>query len=265
MRAYGALFAARLRTLLRYRAAAWAGVGTQVVFGVVLIATREAFYRVSDAPAPMRWEQVVSYSWLAQAFFAMSPYTANPDPDIRKMINDGTVAYEMARPLDLYNLWFARQVANRLAPTLLRCGPILVVATLWLGLRPPASPAAALAFALTMVGALLLIAAWTTLIAISLLWTISGDGIARSSPVLVMLGSGQLVPLALYPDPLRRVFDWLPFRGMVDDPFSIWTGARPVEAAGGLLLGQLAWTLVLVAIGRALLARGLRRLVVQGG
>lgn len=265
MRGYAAIFAARLRSLLRYRAAAWAGIGTQLVFGVVLIATRSAYYEVASEPPPIRWEQMVTYSWLAQAFFAMSPFTANPDPDIRKMITDGTVAYELARPLDLYSLWFSRQVANRLAPTLLRCGPILVLGLLWLGLQPPPSFGAAAAFLVTMVGALLLIAAWTTLIAISLLWTLSGDGIARSAPVLVMICSGQLLPLALYPEPLRVVFGWLPFRGMVDDPFSLWTGALPVSQVGVVLFGQLLWTAALVGAGRTLLNRGLRRLVVQGG
>jgi ABC-type uncharacterized transport system permease subunit len=38
-----------------------------------------------------------------------------------------------------------------------------------------------------------------------------------------------------------------------------------VSQAGWVIAHQLVWTFVLVALGRWLLARGVRRLVVQGG
>jgi ABC-2 type transport system permease protein len=265
MSVYTLVFRARMRTLLRYRAAAWAGVVTQLVFGIVLIATRTAFYRVSGTTPPLTWEQMVTYSWLVQAFFAMSPYTATPDADLRKMIVDGSVAYELTRPFDLYTLWFARQVANRLAPTLLRCGPILLLGMGVLGMQPPGSIAALAAFLLAMAGALLLIATWSTLIVLSMLWTVSGDGLARLSPTVIMVCSGQLLPLAVYPHALRRLFALLPFRGMVDAPYVLWTGQEPPSAVALTLAHQLAWTAFFVLAGRFLLNRGLRRLVVQGG
>lgn len=265
MSAYVTVFRARMKTLLRYRAAAGAGIGTQLVFGMVLIATRSAFYRASGAEPPLSWQQMVTYSWLVQALYAMTPYTATPDADLRKMIADGSVAYELTRPFDLYTLWFARQVANRLAPTLLRCGPIFALGIAFLGMQPPPSLGALFAFLFSIAAALLLIAAWATLITISLLWTISGEGVARAAPTLLLVGSGQLLPLALYPDPLRHLLAFLPFAGMVDGPFSLWTGQVAPGAAAEIVAHQLAWTACFVGLGRFLLARGLRRLVVQGG
>jgi len=263
--AYLALFRARLKTLLQYRTAAWAGIGTQLFFGAALIAMRQAFYRISSSPPPLAEAQMITYSWLAQAFFALSPFTANPDPEVRAMMRDGTVAYELARPLDLYSLWYTRNVANRLAPALLRSGPILVLGIAFLGLRLPDSVAAFLAFLVTLLGALALIAAWCTLITISLLWTISGDGIARIGPGLVTVLSGQLLPVALMPDTLQPLIRFLPFIGMVDGPFALWVGQRPPSDTLPILAHQLAWTAVFVISGRLLLKRGLSRLVVQGG
>lgn len=265
MSPYLALFRARLQTLLQYRAAAWAGVGTQLFFGAALIAMRLAFYRHSTSPPPMSVERMITYSWLAQAFFALSPYTANPDPEVRTMMRDGTVAYELARPLDLYTLWFSRNAASRLAPTLLRCIPIFLIGFAFLGLRPPESWAAFGAFLLAMIGAVALIAAWCTLITISLLWTISGDGIARIAPGVVSVLSGQILPVALMPDGLQQAIHYLPFRGMVDSPFSLWIGQLPPSAIGAVFLHQLTWIVVLIAAGRLLLNHGLKRLVVQGG
>ncbi len=265
MRAYTAIFTARLKMLLQYRAAAWAGVGTQLFFGAALVAMRQAFYHSSHSTPPLPEAQMVTYSWLVQAFFALSPFTSNPDPEVRSMMRDGTVAYELARPLDLYTLWFTRNSANRLAPTILRCLPIFVIGMAFLGMQPPPSIAAALAFLFALTGAVALIAAWCTLITISLLWTISGDGIARIMPGLVAVLSGQILPLALMPDGFKPILNFLPFTGMVDAPFSLWVGSRAPSEVGSILLHQLAWTAFFVLIGRALLTKGLKRLVVQGG
>ena len=265
VRAYTAIFAARLKMLLQYRAAAWAGVGTQLFFGAALVAMRQAFYHSSATPPPLPEAQMITYSWLVQAFFALSPFTSNPDPEVRSMMRDGTVAYELARPLDLYTLWFTRNAANRVAPTILRCLPIFVIGMALLGMQPPPSLAAFLTFLLALAGAVALIAAWCTHITISLLWTISGDGIARITPGLISVLSGQILPIALMPDGLKPLLAFLPFTGMVDAPFSLWIGSRAPGEVGLILLHQLAWTLVFVFTGRFLLARGLKRLTVQGG
>ena len=265
MRAYTTIFIARLKMLLQYRAAAWAGAGTQLFFGAALVAMRQAFYHSGHAIPPLPEAQMVTYSWLTQAFFALSPFTANPDPEVRAMMRDGTVAYELARPLDLYTLWFTRNAANRVAPTILRSLPIFVIGMAFLGMQPPPSLAAFFAFLPALAGAVGLVAAWCTLITISLLWTISGDGIARITPGLVAVLSGQILPLALMPDSLKPLLNFLPFTGMVDAPFSLWVGSRDASELSGILLHQLAWTMFFVLIGRLLLAKGLRRLVVHGG
>ena len=76
---------------------------------------------------------------------------------------------------------------------------------------------------------------------------------------------GLVVPLPLFPDWARPILEALPFAAMLDLPSRVFTGNISPSAAGWVIAQQLAWTLVLVAFGRWLLGRGLRRLVVQGG
>lgn len=114
LRPYRAIVSARFRVLLHYRAAAIAGVWTQVMFGLVLVMIYEGFYRSSSAAAqPMAFSQVASYVWLNQALIAMLPW--NTDPEVRAMVRSGGVAYELCRPVDLYGLWFVRVLAWRTA------------------------------------------------------------------------------------------------------------------------------------------------------
>lgn len=270
MRPYLAIVSARFRMLLQYRAAALAGLWTQIFFGFVLIMIYEAFYRGADAPPPIAFPQLASYVWLGQALLATLPW--NADPELRVMVRSGAVAYELCRPVDLYGLWFARALAWRTAPALLRSVPMAIFAIALLPLLglpewrlAPPTPAAGLAFALALCGAIALSCAISTLVHISLLWTISGEGIVMMLTALVSLFSGLLVPLPLFPDKLRAVLEWLPFAALADLPYRVYTGNVPTGELPLVLARQLAWTLALVALGRWLIGRGIRRLVVQGG
>jgi ABC-2 type transport system permease protein len=272
LRPYRAVVSARFRMLLQYRAAALAGLWTQLFFGLVLIMIYEAFYRSSLAAVqPMAFAQIVSYVWLGQALLTMLPW--NVDPDIRAMVRSGAVGYELCRPVDLYGLWYARAIAQRTAPVVLRATPLVVIAAAGLPLvgleewqlGPPASLAAGVGFAATLGCGLALVCALSTLLNITLLWTISGEGIAMVMTTAVSMLSGLLIPLPLLPDWAQPVLRWLPFAGVFDLPFRIYAGHVPPADVAAVIARQIAWTVALVALGRWLLGRGVRRVVVQGG
>lgn len=271
MRPYLAILSARFRMLLQYRAAALAGIWTQFFFGIVLIMIYDAFVRSSTRPSPMNMTQLVSYIWLGQALLGMLPW--NADNDVRAMVRSGAVAYELTRPIDLYNLWYMRAIALRTAPTILRAVPMIVITSLLLPLiglgewhlRPPPSFGSAVAFAGSLACALLLGCAITTIINISLMWTISGDGFVMLMTAAVSFLSGMIIPLPLFPDWARTIVEWSPFAGLVDLPFRIYTGHIAPGDVLIVLLRQIMWIIVLIVIGRWLLERGMRAIVVQGG
>ncbi|MDP6775918.1 MAG: ABC-2 family transporter protein, partial [Candidatus Latescibacteria bacterium] len=165
----------------------------------------------------------------------------------------------------LYSLWYTRMLAMRTAPTLLRSIPLLAITGLFFGLGSPPSWASALAFVLSLLGALLMGCAISCLLAISLFWTISGQGLNNLLMPAIFVFSGMLVPLPLLPDWAQPLLNALPFRGLVDVPFRLYTGHIPPAEVLPLFGFQLAWALALVLLGHRILARGTRRLVVQGG
>lgn len=268
---YRALMSARYRMMLQYRAAAMAGAGTQFFWGFIRIMILMGFYASSSAAPPMNLADVVSYIWLGQAFLALLPWIH--DRELEREIREGGVAYELLRPTDLYSLWYVRTLANRVASASLRCLPVLLGAGVLLPLAgftewqlaPPPSVGSFAAFAVSLGAAVLLGGALTMLVHVSLLWTLSGDGIAQVMPALVTVFSGMVVPLPLFPDWAQPFLSALPFRALVDVPFRLYTGDIPAGDAFGPVALSLAWTVALVAVGRWLLARGQRVLVVQGG
>jgi ABC-2 type transport system permease protein len=272
MQAFRSLFLARLTLLLQYRAAAFAGMMTQLFWGVMKVMVLAAFFRHTTTTQPMTLDEAISYVWLGQAFLmAIVPWSG--DREIQELIRSGAVGYDLLRPIDLYNFWLTRALAMRTAPVILRAIPLLTVTMLILplvglsewSLVAPASLAALVAFIVSFAAAVVLSAALTMLLTVSLLWTISGEGMNNIVPTLAIMLSGMVVPLPLFPDWIKPLLNFLPFSGLLDRPLRLFTGNLPPEALWGVLLHQVFWIAVIVGFGRFLVSRGVHKLVIQGG
>ena len=271
LRPYLAVLSARYSMLLQYRAAAFAGFATQVFWGAIKVMVMAAFYALATSTPPMSFAAVVAYVWLGQGLLGLLPW--NVDAELSEKMLTGGVAYELLRPLDLYGFWFARTLAMRTATTTLRLVPMLLLAMVALplagldrwALAPPASFASGVAFFASLAATVALATAITMVLHVALFWTISGRGINTLITGLVIVLSGMVVPLPLFPDWAQTFLYWQPFRGLADVPFRIYSGHIPVDAAAFEIAQQVGWAAVIVAIGRTVLAFGRSRLVVQGG
>ena len=271
LRPYLAVLSARYRMLLQYRAAAFAGFATQLFWGSIKVMVLAAFYALASGEQPMTLTQVIAYVWLGQALLGLLPW--NVDAELQEKMLSGAVAYELLRPLDLYAYWYAHTMALRTATTSLRMLPMLIVVGALLplvglgawALPPPVDAAAAVGFVVSLAMTVLLASSITMLFHIALIWTLSGRGFNSIMVGLVVVLSGNIVPLPLFPDWLQGFLHWQPFRGLADVPFRIYSGNIAGAHAGFEIMTQLAWTAVIVAVGYAVLRRASRRVVVQGG
>ena len=185
----------------------------------------------------------------------------------------GAVAYELLRPVDLYAFWYARTVALRTATTFLRMIPMIVFAGMLLpligldewALPPPASAPGAVCFLVSLTATVALASAVTMLMHVALIWTLSGRGFNTLMTGVVIVLSGLVVPLPLFPDWLQPFLYWQPFRGLADVPFRIYGGNIAPQAAVLEIAQQWAWAALIVAGGYRLMAHAKSRVVVQGG
>ena len=271
VRPYLAIFTARFLMMLQYRAAAVAGIVTQFWFGAIMIMALSAFYAGGHGAAAMTLAEAITYIWLGQAFLGLLPW--NVDPEIVLLMRTGNVAYERLRPVNTYLYWLVRAMAWRTAATLLRSIPLLIVTSVlfelvglgdW-SLRPPASFAALALFMLSLVVVVFLSSAITTLLNISVIWTISDQGINIFTNSLVIILSGMVIPLPLFPDWLHAVLFVQPLAGLVDIPYRIYfANLSGAEALGSIAL-QIFWAATLIGLGHLLMARTMRRVQIQGG
>jgi ABC-2 type transport system permease protein len=262
MRPYFAIFKVRILSSLQYRAAALAGMGTQIFWGIIKTMILQAFY-AQGGVQPITLTQAITFIWIGQALFRFLPWTI--DKETEEQVKSGAIAYELVRPMHLYNLWFFRSMALLVVPTCMRGVPMFVLACLFFGLPAPVSLDASLAFSLSLVFAALISASMTTMVIISLFWTVSGEGILRMLPSVVLLLSGLSIPLPLYPEWMQPFLTLQPFRALLDVPIQIYAGVIPSDQYLYYFGFQLVWFVFFVLSGKALLQVAMKRLVIQGG
>ncbi|MGE5654363.1 MAG: ABC transporter permease [Bacillota bacterium] len=266
MKPYLSVLRVRFLLLLQYRLAALASMCAPMLFGLVIVMVFDTFYRSAAGVQPMSYAQTVTYVWLGQALLTVQPW--NGDSEIMRMIRSGNLAYELCRPLSLYSYWFARALALRTAPMTLQSLPIFAFAAILptnYRIRGPASLAALGSSLILLAGAIMISCAITNLMNIATLFSIAGEGIIRLVPALVMLLSGSIVPIPLFPLWIQRILHFLPFSGIVDTPQRFYVGLSSPSQMLPFLLHQFVWTAILVYAGQWLLARAMKRVVIQGG
>lgn len=269
MRAYLSIAKLRFINGLQYRSAAYAGIATQFFFGFVHAMVFIAFYNHRDIAEPLGFPlpELISYIWLQQAFLSFIVLWFR-DPEIFQLITSGNIAYELCRPCGIYGHWYAKLLATRLASAMLRCFPILIIAFLLpqpYRLNPPDGAPALLLFIIAMVAGLLLLVAISMFIYLSVFWTMSPVGSILMISVAGEFFAGLIIPVPLMPDWLQNIVYALPFRWTADFPFRVYSGHIHISDAMWGVCVQMVWLVVLVAVGRTLMSRALRYVVVQGG
>ena len=246
----------------QYRSAMFSGMITQLFFGLLLIAVYRAFQIPTD---PAAIAGTATYVWIQQAFFRMG---IGGDYGLSNAIYTGSIAYELCRPLHPYAYWYTRDIAYRSVASFSRAALMLPIALLlpvgW-GISAPASLPALLAALCALLMGVLIASASFQIIQAYTMRTLDFRGLSNVYSAMLVLFTGNLLPLTLFPESWQPVLRAVPFAQILDIPIRLYTGALPLSSLPGIFAMQLAWLATFVVVGLWAWNANLKRLVVQGG
>ncbi len=268
MKVYLTLFRLKFINMIQYRAAALSGIIAQIFFGLVFVMVYYAFYQSNNTiNAPMKWQELVSYIWLNQAFYALT-YVWVRDSNLISMIKQGNVAYEFCRPINFFKKWYATMYGSRIATILLRAFPLFVFAFILpspFNLHLPISIEAFILFIIAMIISSLLVTALAMIYHLIVFFTLDDRGVIAFLVIFGDIFSGGLIPLAFFPSFLLKIANLLPFRFLIDLPFRIYTGNISINNALFNILIGIIWLIIMIFIGNYITKKATRKAVIQGG
>lgn len=185
----------------------------------------------------------VSYTWIMYEY------------DYR--VREGLLSPTLLKPVHPIHMDLADNVSSKMITM-----PFMLVVAVLLGLifHPALAPQPwALAVAVpTLFLAFLLrfLLEWT--LAQAAFWTTRVSAINQSYFVLILFLSGQIAPLALFPQPIQVLANIMPFRWMLGFPVELLLGRlTPIEALTGIGV-QAAWVILAYGLMRIVWRAGIR-------
>ncbi|MCD0444885.1 ABC-2 family transporter protein [Glycomyces sp. A-F 0318] len=238
---------------------------TVVIGGGGMLASLALWRHLLDGGAAMGgydWDAMRAY--LVLGFITMTVAVGGADFDIADRILDGMVAIDLTKPVDFQRARAAEYIGSILA-TVPGAAFSVALAALLVGLPGPASPLAGALTAVSVLLSLPLSFCLTFLSVLTCFWVKRYLGVMWAREAVTMFFSGMLVPLALFPDPLRALAWSLPFAHFTGTPTGIYLGRFDLPAALGLLAAQAAWVVALWWLARLLWSRAITTVTVHGG
>jgi len=249
----------------RYAAYPWAtaaGIFTNTIFGFLQAYILLAIYRHRSDVGGFDSRDAVTYVWLAQSMI-MTVYLFNWQ-ELALRIRDGSIAVDLARPLDPQRYWLAFDLGRAPYHFLFRGLLPFVLGALVFDLRYP-SPLDGVAFTASLVLAVVVSFGIRFLYNAAAFWLLDYRGVMTLTITVVLFFSGMVMPIRFFPHWLRDTAYALPFSAVLQTPVDIWLGKRHGGELLAFLALQAVWAAALLGLGRLALGRGTRRLVVQGG
>ncbi len=248
---------------ITYRGAMLSGLATNLAFGLLRAFVILALYQGRGEVNGLTARESITFIALSQALIAFLSIFGSYD--LMNSVYTGAVGSDLLKPVHLFVYWMARDLGRSLVNLVTRGLALIVLYSLFFNLAFPARIDQWAALSASLVLAWLVSFAFRFLVNLASFWTPEARGIGRIAFALSMLFSGFIMPLRLYPDWFARLCAFTPFPSIVNTSVEVYLGALSGGALWQSLAMQAAWFLVLVLLCQAVLARGVRRLVIQGG
>jgi len=263
---YADVAARSFRRFSTYRTATLTGIFTNSVFGVIYSFAYLALWKQQSHAGGYDATDAVTYVWIGQALLmTVALWGGGTTDDLAQRIRTGDVAIDLYRPVGLIGWYLAGDLGRASYHFLARgLGPT-VLGFLLFDIALPDGPVAGLAFLVSLALAVVTSFAIRFLVALTAFWLLDQTGVRTLSGVLALFWSGMVLPLVIFPEPLRTIAFALPWASYLQTPADIWLGHRTGYGVVGGLALQVLWIALLLALCQTVLGAATRKVVVQGG
>lgn len=248
------------RRYATYRWATFAGVFTNSVFGFLRAYILLTLFETTARVAGYSLADALTYSFVSQGM--IMPLYLWGWYEISDTVQSGQIATDLYRPFDYQIYWLSLDLGRALYHLLMRGIPPFVVAAFFFDLRLPQNPLTWIAFLVSVALAVTVSFALRFMVNLSAFWIIEIRGVSTLAGAVWTVLSGFIMPIAFFPGGLRDVMRVLPFAAMLELPMNVFLERSDLLETFAL---QVMWAVVLLAVGRLVLAGAIRKLVVQGG
>ena len=262
-----ALTRAGIMESLQYRLGTFVTLFANLIYLVLVYFLWKAIYSSSGVEAVngMTFTDTMIYLILATSLFNFLEMFVVWD--MSRSIQSGKIILDLLKPMNFRRYTFWSYSGSHVVSFVLTFIPTFIVVmivtkgAIHMGVN-------LLWFAASVIFALLINFNIEMIVATICLYTESTWGINIVKETVVLLLSGASIPLAFFPERLRAIVQYLPFRAVYDIPLTILlqkNGSSSLEGLLPMFAMQLIWIAVLTFAGTLFWNHSVKKITVNGG
>ena len=253
----------KLMVFLTYRFEVLTSLGTNLIIAVTNLFLWKTAYRGIDSVAGVNENQMLTYAMLSIVLGAF--FSCNVENTIQDRITRGDIAVDLFRPVNLLLCYLAEDIGIAASSVISKLIPLLLIMVVFIQVPAAAGFAAFILFLISTVQSFLISWLISALIGLLCFWVLQLGELKTIKDGIVLLLSGKIIPLWLFPKEAQRVLELLPFQYIYQTPLSIYIGQLPPEKVVSSMTVQLIWVILFTAL-LCFGWRGARkRVLIQGG
>lgn len=252
--------------LLAYRFRYFTGIITYLLFVSVHYFIWKAVFNDGDPSLVINgftFKEMVTY--VSIGWIARSLYFSDIDEEIAQLVRTGQVSIYLLRPVHFHFVMLSEAFGGLLFRLTLFTVPISIVLISIYPISLPASFLHGIFFLLATLISFFVFAEINFLLGLVCFASKSIEGIMRAKYFFIQLFSGLLLPMAFFPEWIRKYVEHLPFKLIAATPLEIYLGKRNGAELFWTLGEMAAWGLALFLLSQALWKLAFRKLSIQGG
>lgn len=263
MGAYYYLAKMRVLVSLAYRFEVFATVGTNLMLMLAGIFLWKAAYRGIDAVAGVNESQMVTYTVIS--VLLASFYSINVEFTLHDRIRQGNIAIDLLRPVSLLLSCFAEDIGYSVGSTANKLLPLALITVVFIQVPAPISFTAGLLFLFSTVFGFMILWIISALIGVLCFWYIELGNVGTIRDGIIILLSGKLIPLWLFPEGVQNILRFLPFQYIYQTPLSIYIGHLRAGQIVFSLIIQFFWVAALMILLCFIWNKARKCVLIQGG
>lgn len=184
---------------------------------------------------------------------------------IMRSVEKGTIAIDMMRPINVFSIFLAEDIAKLISLFFQNILPVLIIGSIIIGIPRPASGEALVLFMISLLMAFFinwLIAVMFGMISFK---AFEMSAIFQVKKHLIRLLSGSIIPIWFFPEWLQRILNILPFKYLYQLPLDIYIGKVTNMGILRGLLVQFVWLVTLFIIFVICEKKVIKKVMIQGG
>lgn len=260
---YGHIYKTQIIKSLTYKFDVYGNIIMQAILMVASAFFWKALFHNCETVQGVNVDSMLTYTVVSSMISVM--LATRVENRIMTSVEKGTIAIDMMRPVNIFSVFLAEDLANVTALIFENLIPVFLIGSIFIKLPVPASATSFILFLSSLFMAFWMNWFLAAIFGMWAFWVIDLNALLQVKKHLIRLLSGSIIPIWFFPEWLQNILNLFPFVYLYQLPLNIYIGKYTTDSLIQGLLVQLAWMIFVMVLFFFLQRKVTSKVMIQGG